>query len=95
MFQRKTTLTKRPTQHLHGKSIFNEWKFLILNLTKNLWYLRNFLETNSIGLLNNEFFDYFPNGNDVTNRDHYGHYYQLKPPNSWSRTSSLPLPERM
>jgi len=32
----------------------------------------------------------FQTVNDVTNRDHYGHYYQLKPPNSWSRTSSLP-----
>ena len=30
MFQRKTILAKRPTQRLHGKSIFNEWKFLNL-----------------------------------------------------------------
>ena len=54
-------------QRLHGKSNFNEWKFLIDNAAKRQG-IKEFMEVDVVGKLNDVGFDYNPNVNDVINK---------------------------
>jgi len=53
-------------QRLHGKSNFNEWNFFISKAAES-YGIKEFLEVDIIGHLNNEFFIYNPDGNDAIN----------------------------
>jgi len=54
-------------QHLHGKSNFNEWKFLIDNAAKPQDN-KEFMEVDVVGKIDDRGFIYNPDANDVTNR---------------------------
>jgi len=54
-------------QRLHGKSNFNEWKFLIDNAAKRHG-IKEFMEVDVVGKINGRGFIYNLNANDVTNR---------------------------
>jgi hypothetical protein len=54
-------------QRLHGKSNFNEWKFLIDNDPKRQ-VIKEFMEVDVVGKLNGQGFIYISNANDVTNK---------------------------